>query len=750
MSIRLMIVVAMLAAMMPAGPSRAEAESLRSRDVFYSRVDYHGTYVIRLGNSRCERSWEEISTSSTLGLGDDYDMLGMDCYSNHAWGSSQTPEFRLNVDGASIDSKAFKLLSVHAAIAKHGGIAVTFALAPKASTQLLVPLATAMVEPPIWIERRVTLYPDSPVFEITMTLHNDSPLPIALSSYSLDEIWPHGSDKGVPATVRAYVGGSDWRDDFRHQSTELSSFDDEGEAVSFGAGNQGWFFVTERRGGAASRVGREIDSSGNERTWAGADFSRDLEDLGPLASTPPNYNRFENPAYPVPLRARRVAPFSVFKLGTVATGIYEGGEQGAGSEYASYVASYREPAFARQVLLNSFHPWGHSASYNEATMEAQADVAATLGIDTIVLDDQWQNFSGDWQWNTTRFPDRSGTGKADIVSYFAAKGIKLGLWMSPAEFSSNSQTFKAHPDWACTPIGTVTSQIPNDAGLGVWDFNNSDFRAYITGVIDHIVRDWGVHYFKFDFQTWVDCPPHDYNDYEDAFAAWVDALEAAHPDVTFSFDETNDQRMYAFESVARGPSWFDNGHSHTLPSGAQVTAPSQMLHDVWMAAPWIPPSTLGAGLYDSDVLLHGYAPDYLMPIAALTHMTFWTDLTKLDSQQRSETAWWLSWYHANAAELSGAVYSLTNADPWDDTAPAAFQTFDRSSDSGLLFAFRQSGDSPFVMLQGVSDSHNYMLTNVRDGSVLGTYSGDALAHIGISIPLASLHTAVVYAITPAP
>jgi hypothetical protein len=286
----------------------------------------------------------------------------------------------------------------------------------------------------------------------------------------------------------------------------------------------------------------------------------------------------------------------------------------------------------------------------------------------------------------------------------------------------------------------------------VWDLNQPAVRAYLTSVIDRIVNVWGVHYFKFDFQTWVDCPPHDYNDYEQAFVGWVDGLEAEHPDVTFEFDETNDQRMWAFESAARGPSWFDNGHDHTDQNGNPVLPPAQILHDVWSAAPWIPSSTIGAGLYDDDVLSKGYSVDYLMPIAALTHITFWTDLTKLTDAQRSETAWWLAWYHQNASTLAGAVYNLTStsdaADPRDDVQAAAFQTWDAAGDGGFLFAFRQSGDAPIVSLHGLAAGHTYTLTDVRTGAVLGTFTSAQLSG-GVAVPLPSAHTAAVYRIAPA-
>ena len=39
------------------------------------------------------------------------------------------------------------------------------------------------------------------------------------------------------------------------------------------------------------------------------------------------------------------------------------------------------------------------------------------------------------------------------------------------------------------------------------------------------------------------------------FVSMLDTLRAKYPDVVFQIDETNDYRMFPFESVSRGPTW---------------------------------------------------------------------------------------------------------------------------------------------------------------------------------------------------
>jgi hypothetical protein len=213
--------------------------------------------------------------------------------------------------------------------------------------------------------------------------------------------------------------------------------------------------------------------------------------------------------------------------------------------------------------------------------------------------------------------------------------------------------------------------------------------------------------------------------------------------VTFELDETNDQRAWPFESAALGPSWFDNMHLH---GSTQV---AKLLHDVWSASPWIPTWSLGVGALDGT-LTGDYAGaagvDALMPLALLTHITFWTDLSTLTSEQRDEVRWWLSWYAVHRDELGPAVYELTDHDPLDGSGWAAWQPWD--GERGYVFAFRQAGgpDTQTLSLHGVAGQTSYTVTDVRSGEVVGTFSGAALrAGLPVTLPPFS---AAVYSVVP--
>jgi hypothetical protein len=168
---------------------------------------------------------------------------------------------------------------------------------------------------------------------------------------------------------------------------------------------------------------------------------------------------------------------------------------------------------------------------------------------------------------------------------------------------------------------------------------------------------------------------------------------------------------------------------------------------LWSAAPWIPPSSLGFGTYDPK-LAPPYSADYLMPIALLGHVTFWSELTQLSSAEEAETAWWLAWYKAHRAELGGVVYEDTAADPIDGTSWAVLQPW--SGDRGYVFAFRQNGgpDSQAIALQGVDPSRTYNVVDVRSGSAVGSFTGAQLQR-GLPLSLPAPYSAKVLAVTPA-
>jgi hypothetical protein len=697
-------------------------------------------------NAKVERTWSIDAQGAVLATG------LKDVRSGTQWATSG-PDFQLTLDEAPTSSTTgWRLGSVEAREAPaepsrpDAGPAVQLTF-----TYELLPAPGAGPE----LVRTFTLHPGSAVVEADTKLVNHAPVPVRVGATSLDQIVA----AKAPASneVLAYHGGTDWRDDYRVAAHPAGAFDQEGEVARFDDGHgAGWFHVAGTRGGSMWRAG--LDAA--NRSYVGADWPRDAFDYGPLQDTKPNqtggdYNRMDNPLYPVPVRERLAPAGGELAIGAAYTGVYAGGAPEAGVAFAEDFTQHVAPRLTPTISANSFHPWNHGSGMSGDNISKQVDIAADLGIERYMLDDQWQGGpggeSGDWRFDPARFPDRDRNGLPDVVDHMRAKGVQLALWMSPLEFhfvgdnaspgdlDAPSQTYEAHPDWACAPTGNATAMIPTDAGLGVWDVTNPGFQDYLTGVIDRLVHDYDVKEFKFDFMTWTDCGTHDYLDYEAAWVALVRRFERRHPDVQFEFDETNDQRSFPFEQATLAASWFDNGHTHGS------TSQQKLFHDIWIAAPWLPTSQIGMGALDGTINAT-HSVDEMMPLALLSHITFWTDLSKIAPADQERVRFWLDWYRAHRATLAGAAYELTGADPIDGKQWAAFQPW--RGDRGVLFAFRQdnAAATQTFALRGVDPDTRYDVVDAASGHRVTRATGAELA-AGLDVTLPP-NGAAVLAIDP--
>jgi alpha-galactosidase len=264
--------------------------------------------------------------------------------------------------------------------------------------------------------------------------------------------------------------------------------------------------------------------------------------------------------------------------------------------------------------------------------------------------------------------------------------MRLGLWMSPTFFNPGADAFKRHPAWACTPVGDATAGAnvlqpgdgSNEAGIGAWSPRAfSHVEARIRDAIEH----WNVRYFKFDFMMWLDCAgAGDLYDYHDAFVAMLDRLRRDHPGVTFQIDETNDYRLFPFESTSRGPTWFQNGKP----------TPDRLLHNLWDLSPYVPAYAIGQHALGGDMWKR-YPVATIMAAALPSHLTFISDLRELPDRVVREAARWVRFYKRHRRALTQLVYPRLS-DPlkggW-----TALQSWNPDAGLGALLAFRQGAAS---------------------------------------------------------
>src|SRR3954452_693304 len=142
------------------------------------------------------------------------------------WSTNSSPDFTLDLNGFSTSSTSGWTLTKVTARKERKD-------ASRPSRTLGVQLVFDYELDPvglITLERTYTLRPGSAVIGVTSVVHNGSPAPLRIASYSLDELT---SKAKVSAGVLTYHGGSDWRDDYRVATREAGDFDDEAEVARF-------------------------------------------------------------------------------------------------------------------------------------------------------------------------------------------------------------------------------------------------------------------------------------------------------------------------------------------------------------------------------------------------------------------------------------------------------------------------------------------------------------------------------------
>jgi hypothetical protein len=709
----------------------------------YARV---GETSIELGNSLAVRRWTRAPFRTT----ELADRRG----TGRVW-SAGSPDFELSFGALELRSDDFAVGSVSVTKPARGGLRVTMGLSP--------PLGL----PGVAVTRTAEAYPGVAGFRTQTVIAASAPL--ALSHARLDEIAPVAA---VVPTLHSFRAGADWREpDWpgppfaigdphpgtwreSHSAGPGEPLDGPGEWLSLAEGERSAFMVMERNDLPSSRV--QYDGLYASPVL---DFSRDVLSLGPFEEQ----IHLENPG-PGPSRARVVRPGEQLALPPVFVGFgrQEGDEPW---QFHKFLAGNRLLPYEHDVTFNSNGvdenriSTGAKDDMDQATVEQLAPIARRMGVDTFILDDGWQARSGDWQPDSPQYPEPRWDGSPDSkfrprfpdAQFRAVRDaiapMKLGLWMSPTFFNPSSTTYAAHPEWECRPIGDALvaqnqadpGSGSNEAGLGPWG------PAALPHVEDRIrdaISNWGVRYFKFDFLVWLDClegpdGARDMYEFHDAFVAMLDRLRADHPEVTFQIDETNDYRLFPFESVSRGPTWFQNGSPSV----------DRMLHNLWNLSPYVPTFALGQNALANQDFSH-YPIDTLMAAALLSHITFFSDPRRLPQAVVDRVGVWTAFYKSYRDRLGGVVYPLLG-DPLE-RGWTALQAWDPERGTGALLAFRQGSveTERRIALTNVPPGRRFELQSAPDGTAVGTVTSESL-RTGLDMRIPEAEGARVLLIKPA-
>ena len=167
-------------------------------------------------------------------------------------------------------------------------------------------------------------------------------------------------------------------------------------------------------------------------------------------------------------------------------------EEVAWIEQAGGFAPCRVPDGAFEPLYSSWYNFHQDVFAKD--IEEECEIAAKLGMKTIILDDGWQTddtnrgyaFCGDWQVSKRRFPDF-----AAHVKKVQAMGMKYMMWYSVPFIGLNSANYgKFKGKYLIEKGGN---------GAAVLDPRFPEVRRFLVDLYVKALNDWNIDGFKLDF-----------------------------------------------------------------------------------------------------------------------------------------------------------------------------------------------------------------------------------------------------------
>ena len=387
----------------------------------------------------------------------------------------------------------------------------------------------------------------------------------------------------------------------------------------------------------------------------------------------------------------------------------------------------------RPILINNWE-----ATYFQFTEESILDIASfasKLGIELFVLDDGWfgkrdqDNCSlGDWVVNRRKLPH----GIDGLARKINEMGMRFGLWFEPEMVSPDSDLYRAHPDWCLHVDGRSRTEARQQLIL---DLSRREVQDYIIDAISGVLSSAPIGYVKWDMNRNMteyfsgNCAPEHQMETQHRYMLGLyrvlETITNAYPDVLF-------------EGCSGGGGRFDAGFLHYMPQvwTSDDTDPVERLAIQYGTSMVYPPSAMGAHVSASPNHQTGRATSVKMraEVALGGNFGFELDLSKLSQQDLETVRQTVQTVKEVRATLQkGTFFRLES--PFSGNF-AAWQFVDEESGDVVLCAYQRlvkpNPTAHRVFAQGLCPDAFYQ--DIASGA---TYSGSALMHAGLPLPIAT-------------
>lgn len=406
----------------------------------------------------------------------------------------------------------------------------------------------------------LSVFPDVPVIRSTITVKNVSQRDIVISQLpslllggltaNSDDYW----DKYVLSTANnSWFREAQWHE---HSLSSIGLDDygvlelNEGHSATlatFSISNRGSFStgshlpmgMLKRLDGSETWLW-QVENNGSWK-WELGDFHGQLY----LGASGPTSNDHD--------WRHQLSPGASFKTVPVAICLVAGNQDQAFSALTAYRRSMRRKHKDNQKLSLIFNDYMNClmGDPDEEKVAALIEPARKAGAEYFVIDagwysddNSWWDDVGLWEPSTVRFP----AGFKILLDKIRTRGMIPGVWLEPEVIGVRS---------------VVAKQLPEDAffqdhgrrviekGRYQLDFRHPTVRARLDSVVDNLVLNYGVGYFKFDYNIEV-CRGTDVNAFSTgdahlahnrAYLGWVNSLYDRYPDLVIESCSSGAQRV---------------------------------------------------------------------------------------------------------------------------------------------------------------------------------------------------------------
>ncbi|QIS43536.1 alpha-galactosidase (plasmid) [Clavibacter capsici] len=225
------------------------------------------------------------------------------------------------------------------------------------------------------------------------------------------------------------------------------------------------------------------------------------------------------------------------------------------------------------------------------------DAAAAVGAEVFCIDAGWYDDGGDWwpsvgAWQPSNV--RFSGGLAEVTDRIRSHGMVPGLWLEPESVGVLSPIASSLPPEAF--LQRAGQRILEQDRLHL-DLRHPAARAHLDEVVDRLVQDFGVGYFKLDYNTDpgagtdVDSPSPGAGllGHSRAVLDWLDGVLDRHPDLILEACSSGAMRAdQAILSRVQAQSTSDQ-QDYLLYPPIAAAAPLSMLPE--QAASWAYPQS---------------------------------------------------------------------------------------------------------------------------------------------------------------